>query len=423
MRIKLAFGEEGLWVEVPNKALTKVLRMRPTPAIENPQRAVLEALEHPIGTPPLSRLAQGKKSARVAICDITRPVPNPITLPPLLQCLEDAGIPREHILIVIATGIHRPNLGEELNRLVGSEVARQYSIINHRAKEAGEHALLGSTSRGTPVYVDSRFLEGELRITCGFIEPHLMAGFSGGRKMICPGLASLETVRIMHGPKILEHPNAREGVLEGNPFHEEVLEMARMARVDFILDVALNESRQLAGIFAGHLEKAHQVGVEFVRDHAMDTVPEPVDVVVTTGGGYPLDATFYQAIKGLTAALPIVKEKGTLIIAAECREGLGSPEFSQLVRETPDLEVFMRKILQENFFVVDQWQLEELAKVTRRAEVYLVSRGISPSDRSQMPIKVVETVEDALEEAFRKHGPQAKVAVIPQGPYVLARVR
>lgn len=423
MKIKIDYGKSGLWIQVPDKNLIKILSMKELQAIDNPMDGVNNALESPIDSLLLAQLASGKKSACIVICDITRPVPNKILLPPILSTLEQSGIDRENITILIATGIHRPNLGDELIYLVGEEIASQYKIVNHYARKKDAHSYLGKTSRGTDVFVDSTYVNADLKITTGFIEPHLMAGFSGGRKLICPGIASLDTVKVMHSPQILEHPSAREGIIDGNPFHEESLEIAQMAGVDFIMNVALNENKQITGIFAGDLEKAYQQGVAFVREQVSDTIPEPADIVITTSAGFPLDATFYQSIKGLTAALPIVKQGGTIILAAECCEGLGSPEFSQLLRETTDMDQFMQNILLEDYFVVDQWQLEEYAKVLRKAEVLLFSKGIAPEDKANIFAASIISVEDGITMALKKHGEKARIVVIPKGPYILTGLK
>ncbi len=423
MKIKIDYGREGCWIDVPVENLVKVLAMKESKPFEDPEASVEQALKQPIGSPPLSEIARDKKTACIVICDITRPVPNKIILPPILNTLESSGIPRENITILIATGIHRPNLGEELVALVGEEIAENYRVVNHYAKERDTHTHLGQTSRGTGVLIDSTYINADLKITTGFIEPHLMAGFSGGRKLICPGIASLDTVKVMHGPKILEHPNSSEGVIEGNPFHEESLEIARMAGVDFIVNVALDEKKHMTGIFAGDLEKAHEAGIASVKNHVVDTVSEPVDIVITTSAGYPLDATFYQSIKGMTAALPIVKEGGTVIIAAECKEGLGSEEFAQLVRETTDMDAFMKNIFRDDYFVVDQWQFEELAKVLRKADVYLFAKGVSQEDCQRMIPTCIASVEEGIDMALERHGPDATIAVIPKGPYILAKLK
>ena len=422
MNIKLDFGKKGLWVELPENDKIQILVMKPSKPIQDPVAAIEQTLENSIGSRSLAELARRKRTACVVICDITRPVPNKVLLPPILKTLEQNGIEKENITILIATGIHRPNLGEELISLVGTDIASKYKVVNHYSKNKEDHTYLGHTSKGTDVIIDSNYVNADLKITTGFIEPHLMAGFSGGRKLICPGIASLETVKIMHSLKILEHPNAREGVIEGNPFHEEVIEMTEMAGMDYMLNVALDEKRNIVGIFAGNYIEAHKKGVDFVRNHVTDTVAEPVDIVLTTSAGAPLDTTFYQSIKGLTAALPIVKPGGTIIIAAECKEGLGGPEFSQLVRETEDIDLFLKNINREDYFVIDQWQFEEFAKVITKAEVYLYSTGINLQDKSKLLVNNIDSVEAGLKIALQKHGDDAKIAVIPKGPYVLARI-
>ena len=323
----------------------------------------------PTGTPPLRQLARGKRTACIVICDITRPVPNELILRPLLETLESAGIARQEILILIATGLHRPNEGDELVEIVGAEIAANYRIENHHGQVLAEHTYLGDSPRGVPVWIDSRYVAADLKITVGLIEPHLMAGYSGGRKLICPGIAALETVKAWHSPRFLEHPRADCGILDGNPVHEENTWIGRRAGCDFIVNVVLDDHRRPLKFVAGDMEAAFLEGVAFVRDVVTDQVSQPVDIVVTSSAGYPLDTTFYQSIKGMTGALPIVKQGGTIIIAASLTEGIGSPQFQQLFRENQDLESFVQRIQGDDYFVMDQWQLEELAKVRRRARV------------------------------------------------------
>jgi nickel-dependent lactate racemase len=349
-------------------------------------------------------------------------VPNEAILKPLLATLEQSGIPRDKILILIATGLHRPNIGDELVEIVGRQIAANYRIENHHGKQREEHSYLGESPRGVPIWIDRRYVEADLKITIGLIEPHLMAGFSGGRKLICPGLAALETVKVWHGPDFLEHPKADCGILEGNPVHEENTWIARRAGCDFIVNVVIDAERRILKVVAGDMEQAFLEGVEFVKGVVRDTVPEPVDVVVTSCAGYPLDTTFYQAVKGMTGALPIVKQGGTIILAASLSEGIGSPEFQRLFQENPSLEVFVERILGKDYFVMDQWQLEELAKVRRKAKVKVVSDGLPPETLDRLFVESAPTVERALADSLAEYGPQAKVAVIPKGPYVLAQV-
>jgi lactate racemase len=284
-----------------------------------------------------------------------------------------------------------------------------------------EHTDLGTSPRGVPIWIDTRYVEADLKITTGLIEPHLMAGFSGGRKLVCPGLAALETVKVWHGPDFLEHPRADCGILDGNPVHEENTWIARRAGCDFIVNVVIDAERRPLKFVAGDMEQAFLEGVEFVRKVVVDTVPEPVDIVVTSCAGYPLDTTFYQAVKGLTGALPIVKQGGTIIMAAGLTEGIGSPEFQTLFRDNENLTVFMERILGKDYFVMDQWQLEELAKVRRKAKVKIVSDGLSSETLSGLFVESAASVEKAVADSLAEYGPSAKMAVIPKGPYVLAQ--
>ncbi len=422
MRVRLEYGRTGLDVELPDARVVRRLAYKNAVPLADPQATLASVLATPTGTPPLAELARGRKDACIVICDITRPVPNRMILEPLLATLEAAGIPRAKITILIATGLHRPNEGEELIELVGAEIAARYSIVNHRGQEINEHTFLGTSPRGVPIWIDARYVRADLKITTGLIEPHLMAGFSGGRKLICPGIAALETVKVWHGPDFLEHPNADCGILEGNPVHEENTWIGRHAGCDFIVNVVIDCERRPLCFVAGDMEQAFLQGVDFVRRVVVDTVPEPVDIVVTCSAGYPLDTTFYQAVKGLTGALPIVKQGGTIILAAGLTEGIGSPEFQRLFSENDDLEVFVQRILGKEYFVLDQWQLEELAKVRRKAKVKVVSDGLPAATIDTLFVESAPSVERAVAESLAEYGPMAKIAVIPKGPYVLAQV-
>ena len=422
MKVTLDYGRTGLPVELPDDRTIGPLAIRDCEPLADPEAALEQALAAPIGTLPLSDLAKGKKSACIVICDITRPVPNKLILPPLLRTLEASGIPRERISILIATGLHRPNEGDELIEMVGEEIARDYRILNHFGKRLEEHTYLGTTPNGVPAWIDSRYLEADLKITTGLIEPHLMAGYSGGRKVICPGIAALETVKVWHGPKFLEHPKADCGFLEGNPVHEENTRIALMAGCDFIVNVCIDGKRRITWLGAGDMIKAWESGVQFCAEAVRVPVREALDVVVTSSAGYPLDTTFYQVIKGMTGALPIVKRGGTIVIAAGLSEGLGSPEFQELMRDNPDLKIFKERILGSDYFVMDQWQLEELAKVVAHCKVKIVSDGLPAETLQRCYVEPAATVEKAVAESLAEYGPAARVAVIPKGPYVLPYV-
>lgn len=428
MQFTLDYGKTGLTVDLPDENVVGPLSIRHVPPLDNPREVLQQKLASPTGACGLAELAQGRRDACIVICDITRPVPNELILSELLPTLEAAEIPREKILVLIATGLHRPNEGDELIELVGEHIAKNYRCENHHGKRIDEHTFLGDSPRGVPAWIDSRYVNADLKITTGLIEPHLMAGYSGGRKLVCPGIAALETVKIWHGPQFLEHPKADCGFLEGNPVHEENTAIAKMAGCDFIVNVTLGASdpdassvqvAPITSIHAGDMEAAFHEGVAFIENVVKAAVPAPCDVVVTSSAGYPLDTTFYQAVKGLTGVLPIVKEGGTIVIAASLSEGIGSPEFRRLFQDNTSLEDFMHRILGKDYFVMDQWQLEELAKVRRKAKVKFVTDGLPPETVNGLFVESASSVEAAVAEALKEHGPHARVAVVPKGPYVL----
>jgi nickel-dependent lactate racemase len=267
--------------------------------------------------------------------------------------------------------------------------------------------------------VNPLFTKAELKITTGLIEPHFMAGYSGGRKTVCPGICGLETIKVQHGPRFLESPWSREGILTGNPFHQEALEIARMAGVDFSLNVSVDGQGGLNGVFAGELEEAHQAGVKFVEQQVKILWPKRVEIVVTTGGGYPLDLTFYQTVKGMSAALPLIKKGGTIIIASECAEGIGGAEFTQLIEQTENPDEFLQCIAQPGYFVKDQWEVEKLCHVLKKAGVFLYTEGIPQCRVGELMVEPTPSVEEAVEQALTQAGQEAEIAVIPEGPYVL----
>jgi nickel-dependent lactate racemase len=420
MRMQLAFGKTGLGVELPEGFDYRVLEARSARPLADAGLALEQALDAPVGTPPLAELARGKRRAAISVCDITRPAPNRFVLPPLLRRLESAGIPRDGITILIATGLHRPATEAEIREICGESVAASCRVVNHNARVLAEHRHLGSTGSGTPVYIDERFVAADLHITLGFIEPHLMLGYSGGRKLIAPGLAAQETIKVLHSPRFMRDHRAVEGSIADNPLHRELLEIAGMARHDFLVDVALARTREIAGVFAGNPVAAHQRGVEFVSRVMLESLDRPVDAVITTSAGYPLDLTFYQSIKGITAAAHILKPGGRILLVAACEEGAGAPEFRRMLLDYPSDRAFLRAIEQAPV-IVDQWQLEKLALVTGRAEVMFYVPGLPAEYHGSLWGRSFPTPESALAALTRDLPAGAAIAVIPEGPYVLAK--
>jgi lactate racemase len=422
MDLRLDYGRTGVSLHLPDGAHVSVAEPALGMPLADPGGAVEGALRTPIDARPLAEVARGRRDAVIVISDKTRPVPNALVLAPILRTLEAAGIDRRRIEILVATGLHRPNTPAELAEMTSAETVARYRFRSHNARNTDEHVHLGRTQRGTEVWLDRGFMQSDLRIVTGLIEPHLMAGYSGGRKAVAPGLAGVETMRSAHGPTMLE-ANVGPGIVDGNPFHEDLLEIARLARVDFMVNVAIDRERRLTGVFAGDIERAHEAGMQAVEHEVRVDLARPADIVITSAGGYPLDATFYQSIKGLAGALNVVRRGGTIILAAALSEGIGSDEFQQLLRSTRGNDDYMARILAPGFFRIDQWMVQHLCQVLRKAEVRVVTDGLPADVVRALLVTPASTVDGALAQALARHGSHAHVAVLPQGPYVLATVR
>lgn len=422
LRVHLAYGREGLELDLPSGFNYQILEAKSIEALADPVAAIEAALDAPSAGPSLSQLAQGKRSAAISVCDITRPAPNPTVLPPLLRRLEAAGIPREDIRIFIATGLHRAATDQEIRQIAGPETAARYPVLNHDARNLEQHRRLGTTRSGTPVYIDERFLSADLHLSLGFIEPHLMLGFSGGRKLIAPGLAGEPTIKELHSSRFMRDPRSREGSVWDNPLHAELLEIGRMARHDFIVDVSLNRSRKIVQVFAGEPEAAHAAGMRWVSSAHMQQIDAPADVVITTSAGYPLDLTFYQCVKGITAASHLVREGGRVLLFGRCEEGVGGAEFAHMLSRYRSGEDFLKGI--EGVPVtIDQWQLEKLALAAQGKEILYCVPGLPDMYQAGLWGRGFREPGKALDATLAGLPAGSRVAVIPEGPYVLAQVR
>ena len=423
MKVELNYGRGKLAVEIDEGRVAGVLSKKPAAVIKHPEQAILAALEHPIGCSPLSVLCGPGKSACVVVSDITRPVPNSVILPVLLGYLESNGVRRPDITLLIATGMHRPCEGEELVELLGKEIADSYNIVSHNPDRESTLEHMGFSSRGMEIKVNKTYAGADIKILTGLIEPHFMAGYSGGRKSICPGISSLESLRFSHGIECLEHASATNCVLAGNPFHDEALEAAKAAGCDFIVNVVLDEDRAITAVFAGDMEAAHHAGCEFVDRHFKARVSAPAEVVLTSNAGYPLDIDFYQTVKGLVGALPAVAGGGTIIIASRCPEALGSERFKGLLEELKackDHREFLDAHLEN--FVPEQWQVQKLIHVLEKAKFMIFSEGLSKEQAELGSGEKIDSIKQGLELAFQRLGPDAKVVVIPEGPYVVPEI-
>lgn len=419
---RIRYGKSDLEIRLPEDARATVIAKRAMPKLADARGAVTDALAHPIGAPSYASLVRGRSSACILICDITRPVPNGLFLRPLIEGLLAAGMPRERITVLVATGLHRPNEGAELAEVVGDPwVLGHVRVENHDARDDAMHVDLGFTqTRRTPVRIDRRFVEADLRIATGLVEPHFMAGYSGGRKVIAPGVAHADTIRTFHSARFMEDPAAIECNLDGNPLHEEQLEIVRMLGEVYAVNTVIDDERDLVHVNFGEVIESHLEAVAFVAGCTRMPVGRRFSTILTSAAGHPLDKTYYQTVKGMVTPLGILEPGGTLIIASACSEGFGSPDFraaqQRLQRLGPD--VFLQSLLAKSLADVDEWQTEMQLKSLRAGRVQLYTTGLNGDDLDLTGVEIVDSIEAALADAVSRSGDPA-IAVLPEGPYVV----
>ncbi|OHB76284.1 MAG: hypothetical protein A2W31_07835 [Planctomycetes bacterium RBG_16_64_10] len=422
-------GRGHVELRVPIEA--DVLQPPAMSALADPHAALCHALAHPIGCSSLGQLVATRRprSVAIAVSDITRPVPNQMLLPPLLEVLNRQGIDDAQIVIIIATGMHRPSTPAERDHMLGPEVQRRCEIIDHRAYDLES---VRTVCDDPPVRINRRFLDADFRVVTGLIEPHFMAGYSGGRKGICPGLADLASIQRFHGYRVMGDPRSDNGILDGNPCHEEALRVAQLVGCDFLVNVAITHDRQPAGFFCGDLVAAHRVGCEQVGQWSSVQVTAPYDLVVTSGGGYPLDATYYQTVKGMVSALPATHDRATLVVLSSCCEGVGSPEYWRLLqRWGHDWQGFLASIRESDQVQKDQWEVQMQTRALAKLgpdRVCLVCDGLPSETQRALGIQPLVGDGDAVTRCQRfvdqylAAHPAARVAVIPDGPYTMVQV-
>jgi nickel-dependent lactate racemase len=395
------------------------------PLIADPAAAVQSALANGVGSRSLLDEARGKTSACILICDITRPVPNGLFLGPMVRQLLDAGIAAKNITILVATGLHRPNEGDELAEIVGDDwVMQSVNVANHYARNDEDHVDLGTTARGTHVKLDKRFAQADLRIATGLVEPHFMAGWSGGRKVIAPGVAHKETITTFHSHRFMAHPRAVNCVLDGNPLHEEQLAIVKLLGGAYALNTVIDEHRQLAFVNFGEIVVSHLQAVAFCERYAVVPVKEKFKTVVTSAAGYPLDKTYYQTVKGMVGPMDILEPGGNLIIASECSEGVGSHEYIEAQQRLLGLGVdeFLNEISLQTHAAIDEWQTQMQTKPMKVGTIQLYTTGLDSDARKLAGVKLIESVESAIAQSVTATG-DTRVAVVPEGPYVVPAYR
>lgn len=418
MRIRLAYGQGHLPVEFPDDRTT-LIEPAARLGLPHEREAVVSALSQPIGTGSLASWLRPGMRVCVLFTDITRATPNDRLIPWLLAYLEQHGVQRDQITLLNQLGTHRPNTRAELEKMLTPEVVANYRVLNHEPESHEACVALGTTRTGTAAWLNRHAVEADLRILTGFIEPHFFAGFSGGPKALMPGVAHVETVMSNHGAHHIGDPRATFGVCEGNPLWEELRDIALRVGPSFLLNVTLNESRQITGVFAGDLLEAHRAGREFVRTSAMQKVKSPFEVVVTTNSGYPLDMNLYQGVKGMSAAARIVAEGGTIILAAECSEGVpAGSALDRLLREARSSEEILTMLSTPGFVRPEQWQAQIQALIQRRARV-LVHSSLPPETLRAAHLEPCVDIAATVQSELARFGPQSRVAVLPQGPLTI----
>jgi nickel-dependent lactate racemase len=417
MRVKLAYGREGLWVDLPDRNVT-VVEPRFVEGLPDEEAAIVQALRQPLGSPPLRELVQPKDTVAVVFSDITRPTPNDRMLPPLLA--ELSRVSREQVVLINALGMHRPNTEGELRTMLGDEVVDGYCIVQHDGSDQDGLVILGKTRFGHDVFVSRAYMEATVKILTGFIEPHFFAGFSGGPKAVLPGVAGARLVLENHGAAMLDDPGATWGVTAGNPVWEEMLEVALRTEPTFLLNVTLNRERAITGVYAGDLQTAHRAGTAAVRRTAMVGVDVPFDIVITTNSGYPLDLNLYQAVKGMSAAAQVVRQGGSIIVAAECWDGIPDHgEYKNILHMADSPQALLEIIRQPGFLMMDQWEAQLQAQIQCRADVYVKSRYLSDEEIRGALLQPCHEIEETLAKLLEHHGPGARVCVLPEGPQTI----
>ncbi len=416
MKLRLDYGTDGLHVEVPDGSA--VIEPARSPALPDPHATLMDAFRRPSGVQRLRGLVGPSQTVGISICDFTRPQPRKQMLEAILEELD--GVSVDAFTIFVATGTHRANSDAELEEMLGADILNRYRVVNHDAREESTLRRVGATANGVDVLMNAKWLDCDVRITTGFVEPHFFAGFSGGPKMAAPGLAGLETVMTLHDAEHIGSPNATWGVTHGNPVHDDVREIARMTGVDFAVDVTLNRDKEITAVFAGELFTEHAAACAVVKQTAMQPVSKPFDVVLTTNSGFPLDQNLYQAVKGMSAAAKVVKPGGTIICAAECRDGIPNHgSYAEILASADSPAELLRMINSPGYRVPDQWQVQIQAMVQAKANVQVKAGTLTDEQLRAAHFEPARDVTVAVEEALSQAGADASLCVLPQGPQTI----
>ena len=419
--IKLLYGKNGLLLNIENNWNPNIIRKPIMPIIENIPKKIEEIFNKPVNTKSLYKICKNSKSACILVCDITRPVPNDLFIEYMIKDIHKAGIELKNIIIIIATGLHRPAPEKEIKEIIKSKwVLSNIKIVNHYARDDSMHKKIGVTSKGNVIKLDKRFLESDVKIATGLVEPHFMAGYSGGRKVIAPGIAHAETITTFHSARYMENKFSTSCNLISNPLHEDQLEIVKMIGNVYAVNCVIDENRKLSYINFGEIISSHLKAVNFISSYAKVKCNKEFSTIITTAAGAPLDSNFYQTVKGMVTPLGILKEGGDLIIAADCSEGLGSDEFIASQKNLLNLgaDKFLEQILNKDHAEIDEWQTEMEVKSLRKGNIYLYSEGLSDIDKKLTGVNITNNIANTINKSIEKHK-DYNIAIIPEGPYVI----
>jgi nickel-dependent lactate racemase len=426
MQASFKYGRKTLSISLPDEAICYSSQFRE--ASGTISEMLVNAIDNPVGGLSLSTLVRNRKAGKVVIVvsDITRPIPYFQFLPLLIEKCMNAGVEKEEITILIATGMHRPSTREERLEMFGSDITDRFSIIDHEADNAACLEDLEASGTGRKVQMNKHYVNAGVRIITGLVEPHFMAGFSGGRKAICPGLVSLKAIQNFHGYEFLSNPNAKNATMAGNPCHDESSYIASLVPPDFNLNIILDNHKEVNAIIGGDLKLSHQRSVEYVKKACCPVVREEADLVITSCGGHPLDTTFYQCVKALVSCLPAVKKNGRIVAFGSCTEGIGSKEYTDtMLRYSGRYKEFLQDISSSEVFTKDQWQFQMHCRAIEKLgteNIFFLTDGLEAGMLKKLSVNTPEDSHDTMEGILQKLVDKAvnegkKIAFIPEGPY------
>ena len=418
MKVNLAYGKTGLAIDLPDAWNATVIEPTFVPQVPEPGAALVSALRNPLESPALHEFVNAQDRVGIIFSDITRPTPNHLLIPAVLAELKH--VPRNNITLFNALGTHRANSDSELRSMLGNELVDAYRIVQNDAFDRSKQVYVGKSSRDHEIWLNKELFDCDVKILTGFIEPHFFAGFSGGGKAVMPGMAGQTTVLGNHDAGMIANPNATWGITRGNPIWEEVQEVASKAGKLFLMNVSLNKNKQITGVFCGEIKAAHAAGCEFVRKSAMVPVSHLFDIVITTNSGHPLDLNLYQAVKGMSAAAQVVREGGSIIIAADCWDGIPDHGlYGKLLREAKTPQTLLDMIDTPGFLKQDQWQAQIQAQIQLKADVYVYSDNLSDEQIRAALLKPCHSIEATMSTLIKKYSSKARICVLPEGPQTI----